>query len=89
MAVEKHFGPDAPSFRSPVWWRAHWERTHLVDIETADWLEDGWRDWIRWDDLTLAHGTAPLPDEAARSVVALRADAGRTFGFSRVTARRR
>lgn len=87
--VDKHFGSDAPSFRSPSWWRSHWERTHLVDVETADWLEDGWRDWLRWDELTLAHGTAPLPDEAARSIAVLREDAGRTLGFSRVIARRR
>ena len=28
---------------SAAWWRRHWERTGIVDIEVADTLADGWR----------------------------------------------
>ena len=34
------------SFHSPAWWRRHWEKTGLVDVEVADLVPDGWRRWL-------------------------------------------
>ena len=33
---------------SADWWRRHWERTGILDVEVADTLPDGWRFWLDW-----------------------------------------
>ncbi len=66
---------------SAPWWRRHWERTGILDVELADSLEEGWqywRDWLR----TIA------PDNAVE-IAALEADRGRHLGYSRAVGRRR
>jgi SAM-dependent methyltransferase len=78
------------SFHSPAWWRRHWAKTGIVEVEHADLLPDGWEHWVLWDEVcAAAGGTAPgLPREAAeRATAFVRADEGRTLGFSRVVAR--
>src|SRR5690606_6894121 len=68
-----------------AWWRRHWQRSGVVDVEVADQLEDGWRLWLRWEEVRLA-----LDSDAPRGVAdMLRADAGRHLGFVRVIARTR
>ncbi len=66
---------------SPAWWRRHWERTGLVDMVTADGMEDGWRLWSHWQ-------RAAWPDNASE-YQAVEADAGRTLGYVRMVGRRR
>ncbi|MFZ4156191.1 SAM-dependent methyltransferase [Streptomyces pseudogriseolus] len=77
-------------FHSPAWWRRHWTRSGAVDVETADRLEDGWREWLLWCDVVAEHHTdgthVRMSRENARMV---RADQGRTLGFTRVVGRRR
>ena len=63
------------------WWRRHWERTGIVDIEVADTMPDGWESWREWQQ-TIA------PDNAAE-IEALEADRGRYLGYVRVVGRRR
>jgi cyclopropane fatty-acyl-phospholipid synthase-like methyltransferase len=67
------------------WWRRLWAQTHLVNIETADTLEDGWKDWLRFEEAKLAAGTNRWDDEAPT----LAADQGRYLGLVRMVARRR
>ena len=31
-----------------AWWRRHWERTGIMDIELADTMPDGWQLWLDW-----------------------------------------
>ena len=66
---------------SAAWWRRHWERTGIVDIEMADTharrLASGGSDWHR----------AIAPDNAAE-IAALEADRGRYLGYVRVVGRR-
>jgi hypothetical protein len=75
------------SFHSPEWWRRHWSRTGLVDIEVADRVADGWRHWANWDEASLEVGfvsdefAVGLPDWIAT----LRSDAGRNLGFPQVS----
>ena len=38
-------GPVVPALGG--WWRRHWERTGILDVEVADTLPDGWRLWLR------------------------------------------
>ena len=75
---------DFASFHSPVWWRRHWERIGKVDVEVADWLEDGWKYWALWDRLCAQQwGNTDGDAEMVES------DFGRNLGFVRIVARRR
>jgi SAM-dependent methyltransferase len=74
--------PDFSSFHSPRWWRDHWRRSGLVTVETADTIPDGWRHWLTWLEVAGRQGYPSSEPEAAM----LRADAGRTLGFTRVVA---
>jgi len=73
--------PDLWCLHSANWWRRHWERTDIVDIEIADTMPDGWqlwRDWIK----------AIAPDNVME-IKALEADAGSHLGYVRLVGRRR
>ncbi len=75
---------DFASLHSPAWWRRHWDRVGKVNVEVADWLEDGWKHWALWgrvcDEQQGVDGA-----EAAY----VEADAGRNLGFARIVANRR
>ena len=73
------------SFHSPAWWKGHWEKTGLVEVELADTLPDGWKHWLTWLEVCQEAGFPSPPEEMAM----LRADAGRTLGFTRLVARRK
>jgi len=66
---------------SPAWWRRHWERTGLVEIELADSMEDGWQRWLQWH-------RAIAPDNRVE-IDAVEADTGRCLGYNRIIGRRR
>ena len=66
---------------SADWWRRHWERTGIVEIERADTMPDGWQRWLEWQ-RTIA------PDNAVE-INAVEADGGRNLGYFRVVGRRR
>lgn len=80
---------DFCSFHSPGWWRRHWQKTGLVDIETADMLADGWKLWLEWNEVCEQFGRQELAHLVRREAEMLRVDDGRTLGFTRVIARRR
>jgi SAM-dependent methyltransferase len=65
---------------SASWWRRHWERTGVLDIEVADTLVDGWEFWLEW----LA---AMAPDNVVE-MKALEADRGDSLGYVRAVGRR-
>lgn len=79
------------SFHSPDWWRRHWEKTALVDVEHADLVPDGWRHWLDWDEASLELGAVPemLAAGLPQWIETMRIDAGNNLGFARVLARRR
>jgi cyclopropane fatty-acyl-phospholipid synthase-like methyltransferase len=72
------------SIRTLAWWQRHWTQTHLVEVDVADTLPDGWKDWLRFEETKEAAGTNRWDDEAPT----LRADQGRYLGFVRLIARR-
>jgi SAM-dependent methyltransferase len=76
------------SFHSPGWWRRHWEKTRLLEIEIADTLVDGWKLWLEWNELCEKFGQRNLAHLARREAEMLRVDDGRAFGFTRVIAKR-
>jgi hypothetical protein len=66
---------------SPAWWRRHWERTGIVDVELADTMPDGWRYWSKWH-------RAIAPDNQIE-IEAVEQDRGNYLGYVRVIGRRR
>jgi cyclopropane fatty-acyl-phospholipid synthase-like methyltransferase len=66
---------------SAAWWRRHWERTGIVEIELADTLSEGWRLWLEWLRL--------IAPENVVEAQALEADSGSFLGYVRAVARRR
>jgi cyclopropane fatty-acyl-phospholipid synthase-like methyltransferase len=69
------------AFHSASWWRRLWERTGIVEIETAETMADGWRCWLDWQQT--AH------PENGSEIEAVRADQGRYLGHIRVVGRRK
>src|SRR6202165_1722173 len=65
---------------SAAWWRRHWERTGIMDIELADTLPDGWRLWLDWHRVV-------APDNETE-ISALEADRGGYLGYVRLVGRR-
>ncbi|MHC5113426.1 MAG: SAM-dependent methyltransferase, partial [Planctomycetota bacterium] len=72
------------TFHTCAWWRTHWERTGLVEIECADTLADGWKHWLQWERALERYGKSPFPSDAET----IEADGGRYLGFVRMVARR-
>ena len=66
---------------SAQWWRQHWERTGIVDIELADGMPDGWRRWLEWQQA--AH------PENTPEIETVKADQGEYLGCVRLVGRRR
>ena len=66
---------------SAAWWRHHWERTGIVNIEIADTMPDGWKFWLDWL-------KAVAPDNRSE-IKTLETDAGSYLGYVRVVGRRR
>ena len=68
--------PSMCCLHSAAWWRRHWERTGILDIDLADTLPDGWQLWKDWQ-------TVIAPDNAAE-IQALEADRGSYLGYVRL-----
>ena len=73
--------PDLWALHSAAWWKRHWERSGVVDVEAADTMPDGWTLWLEWQK-EVAPGNAP-------EIHALEVDQGRYLGYCRVVGRRR
>jgi cyclopropane fatty-acyl-phospholipid synthase-like methyltransferase len=72
--------PDLWCLHSAGWWRRHWERTGLMEIDLADTLPEGWRYWRDWQKVIAA--------ENETEIQALEADRGRHLGYVRLVGRR-
>ncbi len=72
--------PDLWCLHSAAWWRRHWERTGIMDIELADTMPDGWERWLDWHKVI-------APDNEAE-IKALEADRGSYLGYVRLVGRR-
>ena len=65
---------------SAAWWRRHWQRTGIVDVEIAEDMPDGWMMWRDWH-------LAIAPNNTVE-ITALDDDRGRYLGYVRVVGRR-
>lgn len=73
--------PSLACLHSAAWWRRHWERSGLLDVERADTMADGWRRWLDWQ-------RTASPDNHVE-IEAVTADRGRFLGYVRAVAHRR
>ena len=73
--------PDLWCLHSANWWRHHWERTGITDIDLADTMPDGWQLWLDWLKVV-------APDNEMEIKV-LEADRGTYLGYVRLVGRRR
>jgi Methyltransferase domain len=69
--------PELSSLHSASWWRQHWERTGIMDIDLADTMPDSWQRWLDW------HRVIAPNNEL--EISALEADRGRFLGYVRLT----
>ncbi len=76
---------DLWTFHTAEWWRNHWGRTNLVDVELADAMPDGCNYWARSDHALHVAKTDIFPSDAE----AFEADQGRYIGLIRMVARKR
>jgi SAM-dependent methyltransferase len=72
--------PDCWCLHAAGWWRRHWERTGILEIEVADTMPDGWQLWLDWIKIV-----APGNE---LEIATLEADQGNTLGYVRVVGRR-
>ena len=79
--LRKWWTPDLWCLHSANWWRRHWERTGIMDIDLADTMPDGWQLWLDWHKVI-------APDNEAE-IKALEADRGNYLGYVRLVGRRR
>lgn len=78
--LRKWWTPDVWCLHSAAWWRRHWERTGIMDIEVADNMPEGWRRWLDWLRIV-------APDNATE-IKALESDCGRYLGYVQLVGRR-
>jgi SAM-dependent methyltransferase len=79
--LQKWWTRDLWSLHSAPWWRGHWERAGILNIELADSMPEGWRNWLDWH-------LAVVPNNEPE-ISALEADHGTYLGYVRVVGRRR
>jgi cyclopropane fatty-acyl-phospholipid synthase-like methyltransferase len=90
--VPAHLAPfwdwEFSCFHSPEWWHRHWTKTGKVRVDHADAVENGWRDWLRFNDITAPTVTGWRSEAAASTHDMLEADRGEHLGFTRIVASR-
>ena len=84
--LEQFWEWDFCCFHGPQWWRRHWSKTGKVRVDHTDALQEGWRDWLRFDEASIPTLTGWRKQAAANWVEMLRADRGNLLGFARVVA---
>lgn len=72
---------DLCCLHSAEWWRRHWEKPAILDLQLSDSMPDGWQFWLEW------HKTIAPDNEA--EIKALQADRGEYLGYVRTIGRRR
>jgi SAM-dependent methyltransferase len=80
-ALAAWWEPNMHCLHSADWWRRHWDKTRIVDIDVADSMPEGWRLWVDWQRV-VAPGNLVEID-------AVESDGGNSLGYVRVAARRR
>jgi len=78
--LREFWSQDFWAFHSASWWRRHWERTGIVQIEIAEPMPDGWRHWLDWQQSAYPANRTEIDS--------LKADHGQNLGWFRMVGRR-
>ena len=73
-------------FHNPDWWNHHWAKTRKVIVDHADLIDDGWHDWLQFNDFITPFVEGWWIDDVARTHDMLEADQGKNLGFTRIVA---
>ncbi len=84
--LEPYWEWDFCSWHGPAWWRTHWAKTGKVSVDHADLIEDGWKDWLHFNDFIAPSVEGWWVEDVARTHDMLEADRGRNIGFTRIAA---
>jgi SAM-dependent methyltransferase len=77
--LKQFWTQDCWGLHSALWWRQHWERTGIVNVEVAGTMPEGWQVWLDWYNAAVPSG---------RSVIkTLEADQGEYLGYIRMVGR--
>jgi SAM-dependent methyltransferase len=82
--LQPFWGQDCWTWHTINWWRHHWERTGLVEIETADTLENGCDVWLQFNRARQAAGNQS--DELIKDIQVMADDRGAYMGMGRLIA---
>lgn len=74
------------TFHPIEWWRKHWDRTGLVDIEIADTLKDGCAIWLQFNKARVLAGNDS--DALKTDIAVMEQDKGEYLGWGRIIAER-
>ena len=88
-ALEPFWEWDFCCWHTPGWWQTHWAKTHKVRVDVADMIDEGWRDWLQFNDFIAPHVEGWWVKEVATTHDMLTIDAGTEIGFARILATKR
>jgi SAM-dependent methyltransferase len=81
------WGQDCWTWHDAGWWRNHWSRTDLLDVEIADTMPNGHDVWRRWYQARLDAGHGG--PSTVSDIKVLSEDRGRYMGIVRIIGRRK
>jgi SAM-dependent methyltransferase len=79
--LEPWFTGEGCYLKSANWWRQHWERTGILQIEATDTLAGGWQFWLDWLRIIAPENTVEINT--------FEADQGQHLGYVRAIGRRK
>ena len=87
--LEPYWEWDFCCWHSPDWWRTHWNKTRKVVVVEVSMIDDGWRDWLQFNDFITPHVEGWWVKEVATTHDMLMTDQGTELGFVRLLATKR
>jgi cyclopropane fatty-acyl-phospholipid synthase-like methyltransferase len=85
-ALEPFWEWDFCCWHTPQWWRTHWAKTRKVSFDRVEMIDDGWRDWLQFNDFITPHVDGWWIEEVATTHDMLMTDQGTEIGFVRLLA---
>lgn len=76
-------------FHSPEWWQAHWAKTGKVTVDRVELMEDGWKDWLQFNDFIAPQVEGWWVEDVETTHHMLEADRGEHLGFPLMVATKR
>jgi cyclopropane fatty-acyl-phospholipid synthase-like methyltransferase len=78
--LRKWWTADLCCLHSADWWRRHWSRSGVVDVQLGDSMPEQWRLWLDWQKVIAPNNQVEIE--------AIEADRGDNLGYVRAIARR-